>query len=66
MHKKNLHIQAGTAVGVVSADGHLIVNPKPQSHYTLSQLLTMSDYLHPQTKEDREWVNNRAWGDELL
>ena len=63
---EQLNMQVGTAVGVAIADGRLVVKPTPQSHYTLKKLLAMSDYSRPQTKEDRESVNNRAVGGELL
>ena len=61
-----LHLQAGATVGVAVADGCLVVDPKPRPHYTLAELLAASDYSHPQSAEEREWVNAPAVGGELI
>jgi antitoxin ChpS len=63
---EQLHLQAGATVGVIVADGRLVVHPKPQSHYSLKELLAASDYSHPQTEEEREWIDAPAVGGELL
>ena len=61
-----LHLQAGTTVGLVVSDGCLVVEPKPRPHYTLAELLAASDYSQPQSTEDREWVDAPAVGGELI
>lgn len=61
-----LHLQAGATVGMIVADGHLVVDPKPRPRYTLAELLAISDYSQPQSAEDREWVDAPAVGGELL
>ena len=63
---EQLQLEAGTTVGVAVANGRLIVNPTPRPKYTLKKLLAESDYAHPQTEEEREWVNGSAAGAELL
>ncbi len=63
---EQLQLEAGTTVGVAIANGRLVVNPKPRPHYTLKKLLAASDYSHPDTEEEREWVNGSAAGAELL
>ncbi|MCK9201070.1 MAG: antitoxin [Gallionella sp.] len=61
-----LHLQAGTTVGLAIDHGCLVVDPKPRPRYTLAELLAASDYSQPQSSEDREWVDAPAVGDELL
>jgi len=61
-----LHLQAGNTVGMVVSDGRLVVNPKPRTRYTLSELLAASDYSQPQPAEEREWVDAHAVGGELI
>ena len=63
---EQLNLQAGSTVGLVVADGHLVVDPKPRPHYTLAQLLAISDYSQPQSADDREWVDAPAVGGELI
>lgn len=61
-----LHLQAGTTVGLVIDHGRLVVEPKPRPRYTLAELLSASDYSQPQPDEEREWVDAPAAGGELL
>ena len=63
---EQLNLQAGATVGLVVADGHLVVDPKTRPHYTLAQLLAISDYSQPQSAADREWVDAPAVGGELI
>lgn len=61
-----LHLKAGSTVGLAVDQGRLVVNPRPQRRYTMAELLAMSDYSYPQTAEDREWVDAPTVGGELL
>ena len=61
-----LHLQAGSTVGVTLSGGHLVIDPKPRPHYTLAELLAASDYSQPQPAEEREWVDAPAVGGELI
>jgi len=61
-----LHLQAGATVGMVVADGRLVVDPKPRPRYTLVELLAASDYSQAQPAEEREWVDAPAVGGELI
>ena len=61
-----LHLQAGSKVGLAVTDGHLVIEPKPRPHYTMTQLLAESDYSQPQPPEEREWVDAPAVGRELI
>ncbi len=61
-----LHLQAGTTVGLAIDDGCLVVNPKPRPRYKLAELLAASDYGQPQPGTEREWIDAPAVGGELL
>lgn len=61
-----LHLQAGTTVGLAIDHGCLVVKPNPRPHYTLAELLAKSDYSQPQPDSEREWVDAPAVGGELL
>lgn len=61
-----LHLQAGTSVGLVIEQGRLVVAPQTRPRYTLADLLAASDYSEVASAEDQEWVNGPATGGELL
>ena len=61
-----LHLHVGCTVGVSVDAGRLIVEPNPRPHYTLDELLAQCDPLAEQTKEDREWLDSKPVGNELL
>jgi antitoxin ChpS len=61
-----LHLQAGTTVGLAVDHGCLVVNPHPRPRYTLAELLAASDYSQPLSAEEREWVDGPAAGGELI
>jgi len=61
-----LHLQAGTTVGLAVDHDRLVVDPRPRPRYTLAELLAASDYSRPQPAEEREWVDASAVGGELL
>lgn len=61
-----LHLQAGATVGLVIDRGCLVVDPRPRPHYTLAELLVVSDYSQPPSAEEREWVDAPAAGGELV
>ena len=63
---EQLRLQAGTTVGLAVDQGRLVINPNPKPHYTLAELLAISDYSQVQPSEEREWVDATAVGGELL
>lgn len=63
---EQLHLQAGTTVGLIIDHGRLVVEPFPKPHYTLAELLSNSDYSSPLSEEERSWVDAPAAGNELL
>jgi antitoxin ChpS len=44
----------------------LIVEPQPRRRYTLDELLAQCDPAAEPTQEDREWLDARPVGKELL
>jgi antitoxin ChpS len=63
---EQLHLQAGTTVGLAVDHGRLMIEPRPRPRYTLAELLAASDYSQPQPAEEREWVDTPAVGGELI
>jgi antitoxin ChpS len=61
-----LHLQAGATVGLVVDHGCLVVNPNPRPRYTLDELLAQCDASAEISAEDREWLDARPVGGELL
>jgi antitoxin ChpS len=61
-----LHLQAGATVGLVVDGGRLIVQPQPRRRYTLDELLAQCDPTAEPAQEDREWLDARPAGRELL
>lgn len=63
---EQLHLQAGTSVGLVIDQGRLVVAPHNRPRYTLDELLENSDYSVEIDARDNDWVNGAAVGGELL
>jgi antitoxin ChpS len=61
-----LHLQAGATVGIVVDHGRLVVEPKSRPRYSLEELLAQCDPSAAQTVEDREWLDAKPVGGELL
>jgi len=61
-----LHLAAGAKVGLVVDNGRLVVEPAARPHYTLEELLAQCDASTEISAEDREWLDARPVGDELL
>ena len=61
-----LHLQAGSTVGLVVDGGRLVVQPQPRRRYTLDELLAQCDPAAEPEQEDREWLDARPVGRELL
>jgi len=61
-----LHLQAGATVGIVVDHGRLVVEPKPRPRYSLEELLAQCDASAALTVEDREWLDAKPVGGELL
>ncbi len=61
-----LHLQAGATVGLMVDGGRLIVQPQARRRYTLDELLAQCDPNAEPAQEDREWLDARPAGRELL
>lgn len=61
-----LHLHAGATVGLAVDHGRLVVNPSPRPRYTLDELLAQCDATAEISEEDREWLDARPVGGELL
>ena len=60
-----LHLHAGAKVGVSVHDGRLIVEPQ-RPRYTLDELLAQCDASAEESAEDRELLDAKPVGRELL
>lgn len=61
-----LHLQAGATVGIAVDNGRLVIEPKPHSRYSLDELLAQCDASAELTAEDRDWLDMKPVGGELL
>ena len=61
-----LDLQAGAEVGIGVEHGRLIVEPQSRPRYTLSELLAQCSPKAARTKKEREWLNDRPAGKELI
>lgn len=61
-----LQLHADAKVGVSVEDGKLVVEPRQRPHYTLGELLAQCNPKAPRNREDREWLNGKPTGGELI
>ncbi len=61
-----LQLGAGAKVGLAVDNGRLVVEPQPRPRYTLEELLAACDPTAEIVGDDREWLGDKAIGDELL
>jgi len=61
-----LQLQAGATVGLSVKAGKLIVKPRQRPRYTLDELLAKCNPKARRTKEDREWLDAKPVGRELI
>ncbi|MDR2209170.1 MAG: antitoxin [Azoarcus sp.] len=61
-----LHLAAGAKVGLTVDNGCLVVEPSIRKRYTLAELLAQCDASAEASAEDREWLDARPVGGELL
>jgi len=61
-----LHLQAGATVSLSVDGSRLIVEPQPRRRYTLDELLAQCDPSAEPIDEDREWLDAKPAGSELL
>jgi len=61
-----LRLQPGVQVGIAVEGGRLVVEPQPRRRYTLHELLSQCHPKAPRAKREREWINSKAVGRELI
>ena len=61
-----LQLRAGATVALIVDGGRLIVEPQPRRRYGMEELLAQCDDTAEPAQEDREWLDARPVGKELL
>ena len=61
-----LRLRPGMKVGIAIERGRLVVEPQQRPRYSLDELLAQCDPKAARTKEDREWLDNKPAGAEVL
>lgn len=69
-----LQLQPGAKVGIAVESGRLVVQPRTRPRYTLEDLLAQCNATgrrskqssSRRSKEDREWLNSKPVGRELI
>jgi antitoxin ChpS len=61
-----LRLRAGAKVGIAVHGGRLVVEPHPRPRYTLDELLAQCNPKAPRSKQEREWLDNKPAGRELI
>jgi antitoxin ChpS len=61
-----LRLQPGAQVGIAVESGRLVVQPQRRRRYTLSELLAQCDPKARRSKRDREWLDSKPVGGEIL
>ncbi|AGF73954.1 PemI protein [Bartonella australis AUST/NH1] len=61
-----LRLQPGAKVGMAVDGRKLIIEPQARARYTLDELLAQCDPSAELTAEDREWLDSKPVGGELL
>ncbi|HEY1339908.1 MAG TPA: antitoxin [Bryobacteraceae bacterium] len=61
-----LSLRPGTKVGLAVESGRLVVKPQGRPRYTLDELLAQCNPRARRSKQDREWLDNKSAGAELI
>jgi antitoxin ChpS len=69
-----LQLQPGAQVGIAVKSGRLVVEPRPRRRYTLDELLAQCNSKvrrskigsKRSSKREREWLDSRPVGGELI
>ena len=61
-----LHLRPGAKVGIAVESGRLVVEPQQRPRYTLDELLAQCNPKAPRSKEEREWLDSKPVGGELI
>lgn len=61
-----LQLQPGARVGITVEKGRLVVEPQRRRRYTLDELLAQCDPKVRRSKEEKDWLDSRPVGGELI
>ena len=61
-----LHLQPGAQVGIAVESGRIVVEPQRRRRYTLGELLAQCNPRARRTKPEKEWLDSKPVGGELL
>lgn len=61
-----LHLSVGESVGMSVTDGRLVIKAAKRPRYSLAELLSQCEGSVAMSAEDREWLEGRPVGSELL
>jgi antitoxin ChpS len=65
-----LQLEPGAKVGIAIERGRLVVEPRPRRRYTLDELLAQSNPKARRSKQgskqEREWLDSKPVGSELI
>ena len=61
-----LDLQPGAKVAIAVESGRLVVEPQQRRRYTLAQLLAQCNPKPRRTKSEREWLDSKPVGGELI
>lgn len=61
-----LHLRPGAKVGLAVQGGRLVVEPQQRPHYRLDELLAQCNPRTRRSKDEREWLDGKPVGGELI
>jgi len=61
-----LSLQAGAKVGIAVERGRIVVEPQRRRRYSLNELLARCDPKARRSKREREWLESKPVGGELI
>jgi antitoxin ChpS len=61
-----LHLESGAKVGITIESGRLVVEPQKRRRYTLDELLAQCNPRTPRTRKERDWLDEKPVGRELI
>jgi len=61
-----LNLQAGATVGIAVERGRIVVEPQRRRRYALNELLAQCDPRARRGKAEREWLDSKPVGGELI
>jgi antitoxin ChpS len=61
-----LQLRPGAKVGMAIQGGRLVVEPQQGPRYSLDELLAQCGPRAPRSKEEREWLDDKPVGGELI